>query len=217
MGQRNSNDWSVFGLSGDPVPGDASLVTELGHMFTSRETAAYEVRVGVNALCTDPGVHDWLGRSGDAFRNTLFPLPRLLGQMVDAYSEAAAALDKYVTALGQAQSVADSAYQRRMAAVNDWSAKNGGQRPPLKTGGSNLDGWQVQLVRPVRASRNRAYSTSKSFPRACPDKLMSSALRQSSSVKVADTGTVNFPSATSFANSGKCPKRSSFVNVARSS
>jgi len=143
MGRRNSNDWSVFGLSGDPVPGDVSLVTELGHMFTSRETAAYEVRVGVNALCTDPGVYDWLGRSGDAFRNTLSPLPRLLGQMVDAYSEAAAALDKYATALGQAQSVADSAYQRRMAAVNDWSAKNGGQRPPLKTGGSNLDGWVV--------------------------------------------------------------------------
>ncbi len=54
MGQRNSNDWSVFGLSGDPVPGDVSLVTELGHMFTSRETAAYEVRVGVNALCGSP-------------------------------------------------------------------------------------------------------------------------------------------------------------------
>src|SRR2546423_14030189 len=131
MSQRNSNDWSVFGLPGDPVPGDVSQIANIGHMLTARETSAYEVSVGVEALCTDPSVDAWLGDSGQAFRTTLDPLPGLLRQLVDAYREATAALVEYAAAVGKSQSTADRAYQQRVAAINDWSAKNGGRRPDL--------------------------------------------------------------------------------------
>ena len=143
MSPRNANDWSVFGLSGDPVPGDVSQIADVGHMLAARETSAYEVSVGINALCTDPAVNAWLGQSGQAFRTTLNPLPRLLHQLVAAYSEAAAAMAKYAAAVGHAQAVADRAYQQRVTAINEWSSKNGGQRPTLVPGGRSLDGWIV--------------------------------------------------------------------------
>ncbi|OLE24703.1 MAG: hypothetical protein AUG49_12725 [Catenulispora sp. 13_1_20CM_3_70_7] len=143
MSQRNSNDWSVFGLPGDPVPGDVSQIANIGHMLTARETSAYEVSVGVEALCTDPSVDAWLGDSGQAFRTTLDPLPGLLRQLVDAYREATAAMVEYAAAVGKSQSTADRAYQQRVAAINDWSAKNGGRRPDLVSGGASLDGWVV--------------------------------------------------------------------------
>lgn len=132
-GPRNSNDWNVFGLSGDPVPGDTSSIQNVGQMLTARETAAYEVSVGVNGLATDQEVNAWLGASGDAFRKTLEPVPGLLRQMVDAYNQAAAAVTKYASDLATAQHFADSAYQRRMSTIKDWQSKNPGK--PLPAGG----------------------------------------------------------------------------------
>ncbi|ACU77483.1 hypothetical protein Caci_8668 [Catenulispora acidiphila DSM 44928] len=132
-GPRNSNDWTVFGLSGDPVPGDTSSIQNVGQMLTARETAAYEVSVGINGLATDQEVNAWLGASGDAFRKTLEPVPGLLRQMVDAYNQAAAAVTKYASDLATAQHFADSAYQRRRSTIKDWQSKNPGK--PLPAGG----------------------------------------------------------------------------------
>ncbi|MEY9935019.1 hypothetical protein ABH926_009690 [Catenulispora sp. GP43] len=150
-GPRNSNDWNVFGLSGDPVPGDPASVQNVAQMLTARETAAYEVSVGVNGLATDPEVNAWLGSSGDAFRKTLEPVPGLLRQMVDAYNEAAAAVSKYASDLATAQHFADSAYQRRVATIADWKSKNPGKNPPAD-GSTPLDGttdpapWNAEMA-----------------------------------------------------------------------
>ena len=147
MAARDSYDWSVFGLVGDPVPGDPGAVQNVGQMITARETAAYEVRVGVNGLVTDPAVNAWLGASGDAFRATLGPVPGLLQQMVDAYNEAAAAVFKYGSDLAAAQQIADSTYQQRLNTLNDWKSNNPGKTPPAD--GSVPDGvppllWNLQ-------------------------------------------------------------------------
>jgi hypothetical protein len=150
-GPRNNNDWSVFGLSGDPVPGDPSSIQNVGQMLTARETAAYEVSVGINGLATDPGVNAWLGSSGDAFRKTLEPVPGLLRQMVDAYNEAAAAVTKYAADLTTAQRFADGAYQRRVATIADWRSKNPGKNPPAD-GSPPMDGqtdpapWNAEMA-----------------------------------------------------------------------
>ena len=130
MAPRNGNDWSVFGLSGDPVPGDPASIQNVGRMLTARETAAYEVSVGINGLATDPGVNAWLGSSGDAFRKTLEPVPGLLRQMVDAYNEAAAAVTKFGGDLAGLQQMADSAYRQRVSTIADWKSKNPGKNPP---------------------------------------------------------------------------------------
>jgi hypothetical protein len=150
-GPRNNNDWSVFGLSGDPVPGDPTSIQNVGQMLTARETAAYEVSVGINGLATDPEVNAWLGSSGDAFRKTLEPVPGLLRQMVDAYNEAAAALAKYAADLARLQQMADSAYNRRVSTIADWKSKNPGKNPP-PDGSAPEDGktdpapWNVEMA-----------------------------------------------------------------------
>jgi hypothetical protein len=165
MAPRNSNDWRVFGLSGDPVPGDPSSVQNVAQMLTARETAAYEVSVGVNGLATDQEVNAWLGSSGDAFRKTLEPVPGLLRQMVDAYNEAAAAVSKYGSDLATAQHFADSAYQRRVATINDWKSKNPGKplppdgTPPLDVDLGQWNSEQAAITEGAIPGRDQAAST----------------------------------------------------------
>lgn len=157
MAPRNGNDWSVFGLSGDPVRGDPASIRNVGQMLTARETAACEVSVGINGLATDPGVDGWLGSSGDAFRKTLEPAPGLLRQMVDAYNEAAAAVTKFAADLAQLQQMADSAYHQRVSTVADWKSKNPGKSPPAD-GSAPEDGktdpapWRSPTTRPTCSS-----------------------------------------------------------------
>ncbi|WP_194891930.1 putative T7SS-secreted protein [Catenulispora pinisilvae] len=134
MAARNGNDWSVFCRTSDPVPGDVGQIGTIAQKLTDRETAAHMVAVGVNGLCTDPALGNWLGASGDAFRNTLEPLPGMLRSMVDAFNQASGAMSRYAAALTSSQSAADGDYRRRDAALKAAAATNGGVRPHLRVG-----------------------------------------------------------------------------------
>lgn len=84
--------------NGDPAEFDA-FVTKL----VAREGHTTEIRIGIVGLMSDPALANWLGKSADAFRHTLEPLPNLLEQMADAYDQAAAAVRTYAQALRDGQ------------------------------------------------------------------------------------------------------------------
>ncbi|NUP49174.1 MAG: hypothetical protein HOW97_17985 [Catenulispora sp.] len=91
-----SGDSGSTVLSGaNPWPGDPAEYDGLVAALTDREQQADQVRSGIVGLIGDPALCQWLGKSADAFRNTLEPLPALLGQMVYAYGSAAQALRTY--------------------------------------------------------------------------------------------------------------------------
>ncbi|OLE20622.1 MAG: hypothetical protein AUG49_24600 [Catenulispora sp. 13_1_20CM_3_70_7] len=83
---------------GDPAEYDA-FATKLG----AREAHTTEIRIGIVSLARDPSLTRWLGKSADAFRATLEPLPNLLEQMADVYNQAATAVRSYAQALRDGQ------------------------------------------------------------------------------------------------------------------
>ena len=87
----------------DPWDGDPSEYEAVASALVTREGHATEVRIGVSGLLNDPALTRWMGRSADAFRETLGPLPGLLNQLGHAYFEAAAALRAYAGKLRDGQ------------------------------------------------------------------------------------------------------------------
>jgi len=87
----------------DPWAGDPGEFEAIAAKLVAREDHAAEIRIGIIGLSLDPALTGWLGKSADAFRETLDPLPNLLAQMADAYNQAATALRTYARALRDGQ------------------------------------------------------------------------------------------------------------------
>lgn len=83
----------------DPWDGDPAQFDTVVANLVKREADVTEVRVGIASLLADPNLSMWLGKSADAFRNTLGPVPSMLDQMATAYTDAADAVRAYAQAL----------------------------------------------------------------------------------------------------------------------
>lgn len=91
----------------NPWPDDPSQFDTIAAALSSREDDAEEVRVSLSGLLGDPSMNAWMGKSADAFRNTLAPVPGLLGQMGDAYNQAASAVRAFAQKLRDGQASFD--------------------------------------------------------------------------------------------------------------
>lgn len=87
----------------DPWDGDPSEFEAVASALVAREDHTTEVRIGITALLNDPALGRWMGKSADAFRQTLGPLPGLLNQLGHAYFQAAAAIRVYAGRLRDGQ------------------------------------------------------------------------------------------------------------------
>lgn len=87
----------------DPWDGDPSEFEAIASALVTRESDTSEVRIGVSALLNDPAMQQWMGKSADAFRATLGPLPGLLNQLGNAYFHAAGAVRTYAGKLRDGQ------------------------------------------------------------------------------------------------------------------
>lgn len=109
--------WWIIGLTGDPTPGDPASASVLAAEFRSLAENAERAGRAVSGLLSDQAVVNWVGASGNAFRSASEPFPGQLGQMHRGYDDAAAALDKFSTAMASAQFDADSAYYQAHTAL----------------------------------------------------------------------------------------------------
>lgn len=87
-GDGGSNQLPTY----NPWPEDPSEYDGIAARLAARENATNQVRSGVQGLIGDPALNQWLGASGDAFRQTLEPVPALLAQMIYAYGTSANAV-----------------------------------------------------------------------------------------------------------------------------
>lgn len=76
----------------DPWPEDPSEYDGIAARLADRENQSNQVRSGILGLIGDPALGKWLGKSADAFRETLEPVPALLAQMIYAYGTSANAV-----------------------------------------------------------------------------------------------------------------------------
>lgn len=83
----------------DPWDGDPAQFDSVVATLIKREGDVTDVRLGIAALLADPNLAMWLGKSADAFRNTLGPLPAMLDKMTSAYTDAADAVRAYAQVL----------------------------------------------------------------------------------------------------------------------
>ena len=87
----------------DPWAGDPEELDAFVAKLVAREGHTTEIRIGIVSLMGDPALTNWLGKSADAFRHTLEPLPNLLEQMAGAYEQAAAGVRTYAHVLRDGQ------------------------------------------------------------------------------------------------------------------
>jgi len=83
----------------DPWDGDPAQFDTVVANLIKREADVTDVRLGIASLLADPNLSMWLGKSADAFRNTLDPVPTMMDQMAAAYADAADAVRAYAQAL----------------------------------------------------------------------------------------------------------------------
>jgi len=83
----------------DPWDGDPAQFDTVVANLVKREADVTDVRLGIASLLADPNLSMWLGKSADAFRNTLDPVPTMMDQMAAAYADAADAVRAYAQAL----------------------------------------------------------------------------------------------------------------------
>lgn len=103
MSASSPGDGGVTLPSYDPWAGDPAEFDVMVPKLVRREERTTEIRIGITSLLNDPSLATWLGKSADAFRHTVDPLPNLLNEMADAYNQAATALRTYTQALRDGQ------------------------------------------------------------------------------------------------------------------
>lgn len=91
----------------DPWPEDPAEFDGVAARLTDRENQSNQVRSGILGLIGDPALNQWLGQSGEAFRQTLEPVPALPAQMIYAYGTSAAAVRTYAGQIRADKSDAD--------------------------------------------------------------------------------------------------------------
>ena len=102
-------DWWVLDLDADPVPGDAEQVRQLATALADFAMDADLARKTVATISDDSVIADWVGRSGDAYRDKIGDLPRQLNKACTSYQMCSDALATYALALADAQHQADAA------------------------------------------------------------------------------------------------------------
>ena len=112
-------DWWVLDLSGAPVPGDPSTISDVARKWSSVADDADTARTQISSLLGDQAVMQWLGKAGDAFRSHSSKLPGQLQKCSDSYHQAASALTTWSTQLEAHQGVADHALVLGRAALTD--------------------------------------------------------------------------------------------------
>ena len=112
----------------DPWDGDPTQFEAVVAKLVAREDHAAEIRIGINSLLGEAALAEWLGKSADAFRETLSPLPHLLEQMADAYNQATSAVRTYAQALrdGQASFAKTQSSLQEQIATNPANADGRG-------------------------------------------------------------------------------------------
>jgi hypothetical protein len=102
-------DWWVLDLHADPVPGDPFTVRRAAVDYLQLAEDADLAFRHVGSLAGDPVALEWIGASGDAFRQQIGDLPRDLRKLSLSYQLAGDALAGYAAKLSEAQAQADHA------------------------------------------------------------------------------------------------------------
>lgn len=109
-------DWWVLDLDADPTPGDADEVRRLVAALSDFATDADLARKTVATIADDSVIADWVGKSGDAYRDRIGDLPGQLNKAATSYQMCADALAAYAPKLADAQHQADAALAAGRAA-----------------------------------------------------------------------------------------------------
>ncbi|NUR25810.1 MAG: hypothetical protein HOV83_08175 [Catenulispora sp.] len=102
-------DWDVLDLDHDPTPGDPWRIKELGKRLQDLGDEAERAARDVRGLAGDPAAMNWIGASGDAFRDHIGKFPGQLDKVATSHHLCASALLTFADALDGHQSQADRA------------------------------------------------------------------------------------------------------------
>jgi hypothetical protein len=102
-------DWDVLELDHDPAPGDPWRIKELGKQLQDLGDEAERAARDVRGLAGDPAALNWIGASGDEFRDHIGKFPGQLDKVATSHHMCSAALLDFANALDGHQSQADRA------------------------------------------------------------------------------------------------------------
>jgi RHS repeat-associated protein len=110
------SDWWVLDLERDPTPGDPQRVGDLAGTFERFADDVGSALRDIRGLEGDSAVQEWVGQSGDAYREQFGETPGELTKLERSYRMAGDALAGYWPQLDQAQGQADRALELGRAA-----------------------------------------------------------------------------------------------------
>ncbi|MFD9123269.1 hypothetical protein [Kitasatospora sp. NPDC059571] len=109
MGARPA-DWSVLGLSSDPVPGDLDQLAATANRLNQVADLAGRLDALVQAAFRSVADGGFVGQTADALRGKMDALvPQYVAAIASAFGQAAAAVDDFRSALAEQQPRADAA------------------------------------------------------------------------------------------------------------
>lgn len=153
-------DWWVLDLSGDPVPGDPSTITQVARRWSQVADDADTARSQITSLLGDQAVMAWAGKGGDAFRSHSSKLPGQLQKCSDSYRQAAQALSTWSGQLDAHQQTADRALALGRAARDDLQAA----QSQLSNAQGNASSAQSAVDGYTASSRQAAHDASVPAP-----------------------------------------------------
>ncbi len=181
-------DWSALDLDKDPVPGDPYDVKALAktlHDFADDVGTALR---SIRGLAGDSALLDWVGLSGDAFRQQYGDLPKDLDKLESSYRMAGTALATYWPQLEHAQSQADKALSdaqdakqqlatanSQLSTANDWvNRANTESQKYQQTPGTHTpppDPDKVKAAARNATQASQAHTTAQNSVHTAQDKL----------------------------------------------
>ncbi len=181
-------DWSALDLDKDPVPGDPYDVKALAktlHDFADDVGTALR---SIRGLAGDSALLDWVGLSGDAFRQQYGDLPKDLDKLESSYRMAGTALATYWPQLEHAQSQADKALSdardakqqlatanSQLSTANDWvNRANTESQKYQQTSGTHApppDPDKVKAAARNATQAGQAHTTAQNSVHTAQDKL----------------------------------------------
>jgi RHS repeat-associated protein len=181
-------DWHALDLDKDPVPGDPYEVGNLSKTLGDFADDVASALRSIRGLAGDTTLLDWVGLSGDAFRQQYGDLPKDLDKLERSYRMASGALGDYWPQLQHAQSQADKALadaqdarqqlstaNSQLSSADDWvtrantASQQYQQAPKPQT--PPPDPAKVQAAAQDAANAAQARTTAQSAVHAAQDKL----------------------------------------------